>query len=106
MLTAEIELTRSFTASRELLVLMRALPELREIRQATLQRMSRLLADATRDHYPHLSAAVIRARIRLATELYSSTLEMLFETRFRDQREIVRRAAIAVEAAISMPGEA
>ncbi len=106
MMIADIELIRSFTAGRELLVLMRALPELREIRLATHQRMSQQLAEVTRDvYYPHLTAAEVRIRTRLATELYFSTLEMLFETSFRHQPEIVRRAAIAVEAAISLPGE-
>jgi AcrR family transcriptional regulator len=105
LLTVDIELTRSFTAARELLVLMRALPELREVRLATHERSARLLAEATREFYPQLSHAALETRVRLATELYFSTLEMLFETEFRNRPEIVRRAAIAIQAAISMPGE-
>ena len=106
MMLADIERTRSFTAGRELLVLMRALPELRELRLATHHRMSRKLADLTRDvYYRHLSPSQVRIRTRLATELYFSTLELLFATGFRDQAETVRRAAVAVEAAISLPGE-
>ena len=105
LLSADIELTRSFTAARELLVLMRALPELRDIRLATHERSARLLAEATREFYPNLSHAVLKTRVRLASELYFSTLEMLFETEFRNRPEIVRRAAIAIQAAISMPGE-
>ena len=105
LLSADIELTRSFAAARELLVLMRALPELREVRLATHERSARLLAEATREFYPHLSHAVLETRVRLASELYFSTLEMLFDTEFRNKSEIVRRAAIAIQAAISMPDE-
>ncbi len=105
LLLADIELSRSFTATRELLVLMRALPELREIRLATHEQMARLLADATKEHYPHLSPSVLRVRTRLSTDLYFSTLEMLFETGFRHQAEVVRRYAIAVAAATSLSEE-
>ena len=105
LMHADLALSRSFTAARELLVLMRALPALKEVRLATHEQMSGLLAEATLEHYPHLSPGALKVRTRLASDLYFSTLEMLFETGFKHQKEVVRRAAIAVAAAISLPGE-
>ena len=53
--------------------------------------------------YPDLPTSTLRTRLRLATEMYYSTLEMLFETGFKQQREVIRRAAIAIQALLTLP---
>ncbi len=105
LLRADIELFRQFTGSRELLVLMRALPELRELRLASHDFMADQLAQAAGVHYPQLSDSVLRIRTRLASDLYYNALELLFDTEFRDLDEIITRTAVAVQCAIYRPGE-
>ena len=100
LMTADIELTRAFKASFEIMVLLRSLPELRQLRIAAHSEMSAALARELTTTYPEIPLTTLRARLRLGTEVYYSTLEMLFETGFRQQREIVRRAAVAIQALV------
>ncbi|MEM8769095.1 MAG: TetR/AcrR family transcriptional regulator [Pseudomonadota bacterium] len=103
LMTADIELTRAFKASFELMVLLRSLPELRQLRIAAHQQMSGALARELAATYPEIAPTTLRARLRLGTEVYYSTMEMLFETGFKQQREIVRRAAVAIQALVILP---
>ncbi len=103
LMNADVELTKSFKAGFQLMVLMRSLPELRELRIRSHQVISSIIAEDISEHYPDLNRTTLNARTRLATEMYYSTIEMLFETGFRQQKETVRRAAIGIEAALRSP---
>ena len=100
LMLAEIELTKSFTGGVELMLLMRTLPELSELRLQAHDTVSTALANELIEQDPESIPSTISARTRLATELYYSTVEMLFETGFRQQEEIIQRAAIALQAVI------
>ena len=104
LMTAELKLTQAFPASLPLMVLLRSLPELRQLRIEQYAVVSRALAAEMAPHYPDMDPGVLRVRTRLATEIYYSTQEMLIETGSRDADEIIRRTAIAIESAISAPG--
>ena len=105
LMLAEIELTRAFTGGVELMLLMRTLPELSALRLAAHEEVSHALADEIDALFPKLPRNKIRARTRLATELYYSTVEMLFETDFRNQAEVIDRAAVALQAVIVLDAE-
>ena len=102
LMRAEIKLTRSFTGGVQLMLLMRSLPELSELRLRAHDAVSTTLANEIIEYDPALAKQNIRARTRLATEIYYSTVEMLFETGFRNQRETIQRAAIALQAVIGL----
>ena len=102
MMHAEVALTKSFVGGCELMFLMRALPELSHLRLQAHEEVTDLLSTEAAAHYTALAPRVIRARTRLATELYYSTVEMLFETNFRNQKEVIRRSAIALHAALGL----
>ncbi|SDE41779.1 MULTISPECIES: TetR/AcrR family transcriptional regulator [Kordiimonas] len=98
ILTQTIDVTQNFLAGRELLLLMRALPELQKIRCHSRDVMAAFLQaelypvenEADRHH------ALTRAA--LAIELGYATMELLFDTGLRDRDEVLARAAHAIVA--------
>lgn len=97
---AHIKVSKDFQASFEIMVLMRALPSLRQIRLDSHDAMAQLLVTSVKSHRQPPSAARLTTRARLAVELFYSTLEMLFETRFKGQGDVIKQASRAVAAVV------
>ena len=93
LFAADIAVTRDFVASHELMVLMRALPGLRAVRLASHDRMAQQLIAAGQEFLPDQDPQVLAIRARLAVELYYSTHEMLAETGYDRQTEMIEQAA-------------
>ena len=102
LMLAEIELTKSFVGGVELMLLMRTLPELSELRLAAQDMVSAALAAEICEREKVIPIQEMKIRTRLATEIYYSTVEMLFETDFRDQATVIHRSALAQQAVIGV----
>lgn len=100
-----IRVTKDFTAGYELMVLMRMMPELREIRLASHAMAAGLVEEPLIELNAPMTEAERKTRCRLVIELFYSTLEMLFETDFDNEDEVIRRCAVAASSAIMHPDD-
>lgn len=98
LFAADIAVTRDFVASHELMVLMRALPGLRAVRLASHDQMAQQLIAAGQVFLPSQDPQALAIRARLAVELYYSTHEMLAETGYDRQTEMIEQAARVIGA--------
>ncbi len=98
LFAADIAVTRDFVASHELMVLMRALPGLRAVRLASHDQMAQQLIAAGQVFLPNQDPQALAIRARLAVELYYSTHEMLAETGYDRQTEMIEQAARVIGA--------
>ncbi len=96
MLRESARMSRAFVGGFELLVALRAIPELRDVRLRHQEGMATLLVDyfAAQGLAPDTAALAIRAR--LALHLGYAAVEMLFETDFADEAEVLNRTAAAI----------
>lgn len=103
--------TREFTGGYALMVSLRAIPEISEVRLDSHQEMSTLIATRIRAQQkqrnkavthpaPLISKAAAQARARLAIELGYSTIEMLYETQNVGEREVLTAAARGIVAVL------
>ena len=100
-----IRVTNSFVGGFELMVLMRALPELRPIRLESHKSMAEIVYGSMRQFEQDAPPAALRARSRLIVETFYSTLEMLYETEFQNRSEMIRRCAVAISAIYRHPAD-
>ena len=102
LMLAEIELTKSSIGGVELMLLMRTLPELSRLRLESHDIVSQALAKEICEQERSVSLKEMQVRTRLTTEIYYSTIEMLFETNFENQKTVVHRSALAQQAVIGV----
>ncbi len=91
-----IKTTREYTAGFELMLLMRANPELKPIRLGSHIQMTQIMSGALSDAMPDVPKQVLSARIRVVIEIFYSTLEMLYETDFADQDIVIDACSSAI----------
>ena len=105
LMLAEIELTKSSIGGVELMLLMRTLPELSRLRLESHDIVSQALAKEICEREKSISLKEMQVRTRLTTEIYYSTIEMLFETGFQNQKTVIHRSALAQQAVIGIAVE-
>lgn len=98
ILSQTIEVTRDFPAGRELLLLMRALPELQKIRSHSRDVMAEFLQAEMFPSEVVVDRREALTRAGLAIELGYATVELLFDTDFKNRDEVLTRAAHAIVA--------
>lgn len=96
MLQASARMSRAFTGGFELLVALRAVPELRDVRLKHQERMAALLVGYFAGQGLAKDEAALMVRARLALHLGYAAVEMLFETGFADEAAILDRTAGAL----------
>ncbi len=96
MLRESLRMSRAFTGGFELLVALRAIPELRDVRLVHQERMAALLADYFAEQRLAKNREALTIRARLALHLGYAAVEMLFETDFADEDEVLDRTAAAI----------
>lgn len=90
--------TREFTGGYALLVSLRALPELRDVRLKSHQDMAELLADYFIEQGFNLSRDDLIVRARLGIEFGYAAIELLFETDFTNEQQVLERTARSIVA--------
>jgi AcrR family transcriptional regulator len=88
--------TREFRGGYALLVLLRALPELRPIRLNSHAEMSVLLANYFIEQGLGSDIEGLTIRARLGLEMSYAAIEMLFETDFANEEIVLERSAAAI----------
>lgn len=96
-----LKVTKEFKAGRVLLQLLRAIPELQPIRTQSHDDMAQLMADKMAQGLPDSARAQLKTRARIVIEMGYSTIEMLFDTNFKDQDLVLDRMSAAMEAIYS-----
>jgi AcrR family transcriptional regulator len=102
MLGASLAMSRAFTGGFELLVALRAIPELRDVRLRHQERMAVLLVGYFAEQGLAPDEAALRGRARLALHLGYAAVEMLFETDFANEAEVLDRTAEALAAVLDL----
>lgn len=97
-----LSVTRSFRAGYQVLIAMRAIPALAHIRRDSHHAMARLVAGHFVEQGIAEHADALLARSLLAQDLKYAAIEMLFETNFAEEVEIVARTADAVTAVYAL----
>lgn len=90
-----ISVTRSFKAGSELLVLMRMIPTLQEVRLNSHNNTAQAIADACIRGGFKLPQEEVFIRSRLLIETSYACIEMLFDTGFNQQEKVLERNAVA-----------
>lgn len=98
VLDRTIEITQDFPAGAILMHLMRALPELQDIRTQSHIAMSEFVANELLSPADTAERNAFFTRARLGIEIGHATIEMLFETGFRNRKIVLERAATAIAA--------
>jgi AcrR family transcriptional regulator len=96
MLRESLRMSRAFEGSFELLVALRAIPELRDVRLHHQERMAVLLVDYFAGQGLAKDRDALMIRARLALHLGYAAIEMLFETGFANEAEVLDRTAAAL----------
>lgn len=96
MLRESLRMSRAFTGGFELLVALRAIPDLRDVRLDHQERMAVLLVDYFVDQGLASDREGLMIRARLALHLGYAAVEMLFETDFANEPEVLDRTAEAL----------
>ncbi len=104
MLSESLRMSRAFTGGYELLVALRAIPELRDVRLRHQERMAVLLVDYFMEQglADHGDRAALLVRAGLALHLGYAAVEMLFETGFANEAEVLDRTAEALAGALDL----
>ena len=98
-LTKTMEVTRNFRGGFALLVLLRAVPKLQPVRLESHDKMAKELAARAAVLGVEGTTTDILAKCRLAIEIGYATIEMLFETNFKNQ-DIVLQSSADAQAAV------
>ena len=93
-----LKVTKEFKGGHVLLQLLRAIPELQPIRTESHDFMANFIAEQMTEDFPKATKKQLVTRARLSIEMGYSVVEMLFETNFRDQDEVIERMSAAMEA--------
>ena len=96
-----LRVTQEFKGGHVLLQLLRAIPELQPIRTESHDSMAKVMAEYMSKGLPNASQQKLITRARLTIEMGYSVIEMLFETKFKDQDEVIDRMSAAMEAIYS-----
>lgn len=102
MLSELLRMSRAFTGGFELLVALRAIPELRDVRLRHQERMAVLLVDYFAEQGLASDGETLRVRAGLALHLGYAAVEMLFETDFAGEAEVLDRTATALAAVLDL----
>lgn len=102
MLSESLRMSRAFTGGFELLVALRAIPELRDVRLRHQERMAVLLVDYFGEQGLAADAGALTIRAHLALHLGYAAVEMLFETDFAGEAEVLDRTAEALAAILDL----
>ncbi len=90
-----VEVTRNFRGGYALLVSLRAVPKLQPVRLESHDKMAKELAARAAALGIQDTGAPLLAKCRLAIEIGYATIEMLFETDFKNQNIILQSSAEA-----------
>lgn len=102
MLSESLRMSRAFTGGFELLVALRAIPELRDVRLRHQERMAVLLVDYFAEQGLAKDREGLMIRAGLALHLGYAAVEMLFETDFANEAEVLDRTAAALAAVLDL----
>lgn len=102
MLSESLRMSRTFTGGFELLVALRAIPELRDVRLRHQERMAVLLVDYFAEQGLASDRDALMIRARLALHLGYAAVEMLFETDFANEAEVLDRTAGALAGTLDL----
>ena len=102
MLSESLRMSRAFTGGFELLVALRALPELRDIRLRHQERMAVLLVDYFAEQGLTEDRDALSIRAGLALHLGYAAVEMLFETGFANEAVVLDRTAEALAGVLDL----
>lgn len=99
---ATIAVTKEFIGGYSLLVSMRAIPELRPVRMNSHDKMSAIVAAQLHAQGANGGLADLQTKCRLGIEMGYASLEMLFETDFKNQEMVILGTANAMFGIIDM----
>lgn len=102
MLSESLRMSRAFTGGFELLVALRAIPELRDIRLRHQERMAVLLVDYFAEQGLAKDRDALSVRAGLALHLGYAAVEMLFETDFANETVVLDRTAEALAGVLDL----
>jgi len=102
MLRESLQMSRAFKGGFELLVALRAIPELRDVRLHHQERMATLLVDYFAEQGLAKDRYALMIRARLALHLGYASIEMLFETDFANEAEVLDRTAAALAGTLDL----
>ena len=92
-----LKVTKEFKGGHVLLQLLRAIPELQPIRMESHDAMAKVIAEHMLENFPKATKQQLVTRARLSIEMGYSVVEMLFETNFKNQDEVIDRMSAAME---------
>ncbi|GAA0465132.1 hypothetical protein GCM10009096_02100 [Parasphingorhabdus litoris] len=98
LLSDTYKLTAAFTGSHALLISLRALPELSDIRLTGNDEMAKVGGNSLRKMRPNLSMKDATERARVSIELGYSVIEMLLEVPSMSRKRVLERTNKAVMA--------
>jgi AcrR family transcriptional regulator len=102
MLSESLRMSRAFTGGFELLVALRAIPELRDVRLRHQERMAALLVDYFAEQGLAGDREGLMIRAGLALHLGYAAVEMLFETDFANEAMVLDRTAEALASTLAL----
>lgn len=95
-LEASYRATQSFLGGYALLVSLRALPDLRDIRLKSHEQISEMLAEYFEEQNFPGAGEDILIRVRLGIEFGYAAIEMLFETGFENEQDVLEHTARSI----------
>jgi AcrR family transcriptional regulator len=98
MLRDHTDAVRTFPAGLQIMILMRALPELKKVRLKSHTVVADLVARNTVPILPGIPPADIAVRSRVAMDMFYGVVEMLLETGFADEDAVIEHASHAIAA--------
>jgi AcrR family transcriptional regulator len=102
MLRESLRMSRAFTGGFELLVALRAIPDLRDVRLDHQERVAVLLVDYFAEQGLASDRDALMVRARLALHLGYAAVEMLSETDFANEPEVLDRTAAALAGTLDL----
>tara|TARA_B100000378_G_C18001980_1_gene397521 strand:+ start:341 stop:949 length:609 start_codon:yes stop_codon:yes gene_type:complete len=101
-LDESVEVSASFVGSHAIMVCMRAIPSLSEIRLKSHEAITNALATRMVEVGLAPSKEAVETRCRLVVELGYAAIELVFETGLENRKEIVERTTAACTAALGL----
>lgn len=96
--TASYRATQNFLGGYALLVSLRALPELRDVRLKSHEAMTEMLTEYFEEQGLPGTHEDILIRVRLGMEFGYAAIEMLFETGFANEQQVLEHTARSIVA--------
>ncbi|WP_422364448.1 TetR/AcrR family transcriptional regulator [Pyruvatibacter mobilis] len=100
LMHGHVAATRTFPAGLQIMVLMRALPELRSVRLHSHASVAAMVARNIAPLLPGVPPGDLAIRARVATDMFYSVIEMLFENGFTDEEAVMHHASIGIAAVL------